>query len=181
MERSQLEHVLRASAAITNCRDFVVIGSQAVLGEHPDAPAELLQSREVDIYPLDLPELADLIDGSIGEGSPFDETFGYYAQGVGPETAVLPDMWQLRVVRVDNPNTGGAVGCCLETHDLALSKYAANREKDRIFVQALHRHGLVQVAELLKRLASLPVPDGQRERIAQLIARDSAMTSPRAP
>ncbi len=33
---------------------------------------------------------ADLIDGSIGELSPFHETFGYYAHGLGPETAALP-------------------------------------------------------------------------------------------
>ena len=31
--------------------------------------------------------LADKIDGAIGEGSQFHQTYGYYAQGVGPETA----------------------------------------------------------------------------------------------
>ncbi len=36
------------------------------------------------------PELAEKIEGALGEGSQFHETFGYYAQGVGPETAVLP-------------------------------------------------------------------------------------------
>jgi hypothetical protein len=42
MKRDELEHVLRASAAITRDNSFVVIGSQAVLLPHPDAPAELL-------------------------------------------------------------------------------------------------------------------------------------------
>ena len=32
--------------------------------------------------------------GDIGEGSLFHEQNGYYAQGVGPETTVLPDGWQ---------------------------------------------------------------------------------------
>jgi hypothetical protein len=39
MKRSELEHVLRASAAITLENSFVVIGSQAVLLDFPDAPA----------------------------------------------------------------------------------------------------------------------------------------------
>ena len=67
------------------CRDFVIIGSQAILGEHPDAPAELRVSREVDIYPLEVPALADLIDGTLGEGSPFDTTGGRrIAISIGP-------------------------------------------------------------------------------------------------
>jgi hypothetical protein len=47
----------------------------------------LLTSQEADIYPLGDPAKSDLIDGTIGELSPFHETFGYYAHGVGPETA----------------------------------------------------------------------------------------------
>ncbi len=68
MTREQLEHVIRASAAIAGVRDIVVIRSQAILGEFPFAPPELLVSREADVYPLEHPERGDLIDGSIGEG-----------------------------------------------------------------------------------------------------------------
>jgi len=39
MTRAALEHILRAASAIANEREFVVIGSQAVLGQYPDAPA----------------------------------------------------------------------------------------------------------------------------------------------
>ena len=52
-------------------------------------------SMEADIYPLESPDLADVIDGAIGEGSKFHETNGYYAQGVGPDTAILPRDWLL--------------------------------------------------------------------------------------
>ena len=90
MTRAALEHLLRAAAAITDERDFIVIGSQSILGQFPEAPAELLVSDELDIYPRDRPELADLIDGAIGELSFFHDEFGYYAQGVGPTTATLP-------------------------------------------------------------------------------------------
>jgi len=71
---------------------------------------------EADLYPLHAPELADIIDGSIGELSPFQENFGYYAQGVGPETAVLPDDWQQRLVKIKNENTDLKIGLCLSTH-----------------------------------------------------------------
>lgn len=76
MNRKQLEHVLRACGSIAGCREIVVIGSQALLASCPDAPDALLRSMEVDCYPLDDPAKADLIDGSIGELSPFHETFG---------------------------------------------------------------------------------------------------------
>jgi len=47
----------------------------------------MLQSLEVDVYPLSDPAGADLIDGALGDGSQFHVAFGYYAHGVGPETA----------------------------------------------------------------------------------------------
>jgi hypothetical protein len=103
-------------------------------------------------HPKNKPERADLIDGSIGEGSPFHDTYGYYAQGVGPTTAVLPVGWPQRLIPVRNSNTRGAVGLCLEPHDLVLSKYAAGREKDDRFVRVALAHRLVNEAILLDRL-----------------------------
>jgi hypothetical protein len=44
----------------------------------------MLQSLEADIYPLRDPEAADLIDGALGDGSPFHLAYGYYAHGVSP-------------------------------------------------------------------------------------------------
>jgi hypothetical protein len=48
MKRSEVEHVLRAAAAITQEQSFVVVGSQAILFQFPHAPAELVASRELD-------------------------------------------------------------------------------------------------------------------------------------
>lgn len=64
---AQLEHVIRAAATIARDTEIVVIGSQAILGQYPDAPAELCVSADADVYPRHHPERADLIDGSIGE------------------------------------------------------------------------------------------------------------------
>ena len=71
-----------------------------MLGQFPQAPNELLVSIEADVFSLRDPADSDLIDGSIGEGSAFHQTFGYYAHGVSVETAVLPSGWQDRLVPV---------------------------------------------------------------------------------
>lgn len=46
MNRSQLEHVIRAAAAISGDSDIVVIGSQSVLGQFASPPPELCVSME---------------------------------------------------------------------------------------------------------------------------------------
>jgi len=90
MQRSDLEHLIRASGEIAGDNEIIIIGSQAILGQFPNAPVRLLMSMEADIYPKNNPEKADKVDAAIGEGSSFHELHGYYAQGVGERTAVLP-------------------------------------------------------------------------------------------
>jgi len=172
MRRSDLEHLIRAAGRIAGERELVIIGSQSVLGQFPDAPVALLMSMEADLYPRAHPELADKVDDAIGEGSGFHQTYGYYAQGVGPDTATLPGGWQRRLVRVDNPNTDGYAGLCLEVHDLALSKYVAGREKDREFTRELARHGLIEKMTLHKRLAATKIDPALAKLVKARIARD---------
>lgn len=172
MKRSELEHLIRAAGRIARARELVVIGSQAILGQFPDAPAALCRSMECDLYPRSRPELADKVDGAIGEGSRFHEQFGYYAQGVGPDTATLPRGWERRLVRVENANTGGYAGLCLEAHDLALSKYVAGREKDLEFTRELARHKMTEKKTLLKRLAATKLDPALARAVRGRIARD---------
>lgn len=144
----------------------MVVGSQSLLGAVPEPSALLVESMEADVYPLHRPELADLIDGAIGEGSPFHDCFGYYAQGVGPETAILPLGWQDRLVRIQNPNTDLKIGLCLEPHDLAASKLAAGRDKDWVFVAEMLASRVVERPTLLQRIAQLPLPSDRINRLA---------------
>ena len=88
MKREDLEHIIRAAAEITNEYEFVVVGSQSILGLIPNPPAVFTMSAEADIYPLNATHKADAIDAAIGEGSRFHETYGYYAQGVGARNSV---------------------------------------------------------------------------------------------
>lgn len=164
MNRKQLEHLLRASGSVAATQDLIVVGSQAILGAFPEAPPELLISMEADVYPLHEPEKADLIDGSIGELSPFHETFGYYAHGIGPETAILPKDWKTRLIKVANANTGGITGWCLSPADLAISKLIAGRAKDFHFVRTMLAAGLVARAAIVDLLGELPAAEANAVR-----------------
>lgn len=155
MKRHELEHVLRAAGAITGVSTWVIVGSQAILGALPDAPAELLVSQEVDLYAPGNEHASDLVDGSIGEKSPFHESFGYYGHGVGPETAILPSRWRERAVTIVGEGTGGVTGICPHPSDLAVSKLAAGREKDIEYVRTLLGSGIVHVDEVLERVEEL--------------------------
>ena len=162
MKRSDLEHIIRVSGAIAEDDEIVIIGSQAILGQFPNAPVQLLVSMEADIYPKSDPKKADLVDGAIGEGSSFHELHGYYAQGVGERTATLPKNWQSRLIAVKNENTNGVTGYCLEAHDLAISKMIAMRPKDLEFVQELVRHDMIKKKTMLHRLKQTDIEDSTR-------------------
>ena len=165
MKRSELEHILRASKSITGESEFVVIGSQSILGPIPDAPRALRQSIEVDLYPRRKPELSAAIERSLGELSRFHQTYGYYADGVSPTTATLPDGWEERLLPLCNENTDGATGWCLEPHDLAYSKLAARRGKDLTFVTRLLHFRLVRPSRL-RRLIEGTADGDLREKLA---------------
>jgi hypothetical protein len=176
VKRTELEHVLRAAADIVD-DELVVIGSQAILAQHPNAPASLLRSIEVDLYPLNHPERADEIDGAIGDGSRFHDTYDYYAHGVGPETAVAPAGWQERMVRLELPairrTQGTVIAWCMSTQDLVLAKLAAGRPHDLEFAADAICEGLVDPQQL--ELGVQLMPESHREvtrkRLASVLAR----------
>jgi hypothetical protein len=171
VQRHELEHIIRAAAQVTNQYEFIIIGSQSILGAVPNAPPECLMSMEVDIYPRDAEELADIIEGAMGEGSQFHETYGYYAQGVGPKTAVLPQGWELRLVRVQSEATNGRAGFCLDPTDLFLAKAAAYRDKDRAFNRVLLSRGYVQADDALARADDMPLDEAGKRRLRAQIRR----------
>lgn len=170
MRRDELEHIIRASGDVTNQYEFVIVGSQSMLGPVPYPEDVFTVSMEADLYPLHAPELADQIDGAIGEGSQFHETYGYYAQGVGPETATLPSNWLQRVHRVQNANTNNRIGYCLDVLDLFMAKAVAAREKDRIFCQALLKHRYVASADVMELVELMPL-DTMRQRALRATVR----------
>ncbi len=167
MTRADLEHIIRAAAANADTDEIVIVGSQAILGSIPNPPDEICQSIEADVYPKDRPETSILIDGAIGEHSVFHKTFGYYAHGVAPDTAMLPKGALERLIALRNENTKYKTGWCLEPHDLAASKLIAGRDKDIGFVRAMLKHNLIE-AELVRERLKTVADDG---RVATAVQR----------
>lgn len=174
MRRDQLEHAIRAATAILGEDAVVIIGSQAILGSYPDSdlPQQTVLSMEVDVLPLDDDDetKADELDGAIGELSSFHRTHGFYVQGVGQRTAILPAGWRDRLIAVRNSNTEGRTGWCLEGHDLCVAKLAADRGKDRSYCLALIRGGLVSPPTLRERLAQTDLTPELRARVEGWLA-----------
>lgn len=157
MRIDQLEHAIRAACDVAEDTEIIVFGSQAILATYPDAPESLRASIEVDMQPLNRPDAIDRIDGALGEFSPFHASFGFYVEGVSVDVAVLPVGWEKRTIAVSHPvGTRGNTGLCLEIHDLAASKLAAWREKDREFVATLLSEQMIDPVQLDQRLQALP-------------------------
>jgi hypothetical protein len=66
-------------------------------------------------------------------------------------------------------STRGKIGWCVEVHDLAASKLAAYREKDRDFVRTLLIEGMIVAKILIERISLLKIDEELRERLLQWI------------
>jgi hypothetical protein len=139
VNKAEFDHLIAAAAMVSEESEIVVIGSQAILGNVANPPEVLLRSIEADVYPLRYPDRAEEIDGLLGDGSPFHQTYGYYAHGVGPETAKAPTGWEERLVRVAVPK-----------RPVAENAIAA---------------GLLEPAELSRRIDGLPIAVSKQERV----------------
>ena len=183
MRRDQLEHAIRTACQIIGRPEVIVVGSQAILGtfSEDELPAEATMSVEIDILPIadgnaETKRLADLIEGAAGELSPFEELHGFSIDGVDLETSALPEGWRDRLVKVQNANTAAPTGepqftgWCLDKEDLCVAKLCAFREKDRNFVGALVRAGLVDAAVIASRLLTVPERYSVERALSWLVA-----------
>lgn len=152
---------------------MLIIGSQAIHGafDESELPDLTMLSREVDVAFFDDEDesRADSLDGAIGELSHFDETYGYYAQGVSVDTATLPEGWEERLIDFSNAEAPNAKAKFLDPHDLVLSKLAAQRQKDRDFARVLVENRLIDPTVLLERLETLPVASIVKSNIRRFI------------
>jgi len=170
MTRDQLEHAIRAACEVSKDTELWIFGSQAILGEFPNVPESLRASIEVDVQPKNRPETVDDVDGTLGELSMFHQTHGFYIHGISIKSAKLPDGWEQRTTPVSDPkSTYGNTGWCVEVHDLAASKLAAYRIKDKEFVRLLLIEKMIDVKILIERLTSLNVKEQLREQLLQWV------------
>ncbi len=165
-----LAHILRAAAGITGASRFVMVGSGAAIAQLDPVPDGMMMTREADIYVPDVADpgsFADLIDGSIGEGSQFDLTFGYHAHGVDARTALLPRDWLDRARSIELPTAPGITCICPDINDLALSKTIAWRDKDKDWIRAGLLANVLDLAVMAQRAPSI---DDQRAPPADVMA-----------
>lgn len=185
MNREQFYHLLRASAEIVENQRAIrgidvnakparilIIGSQSILGSWDDEylPAYTTRSAEVDVafmptaedeYAFDMPgqDLADLIEGYLGEETRFRDSFKVYAQGVDTGTAILPLGWESRLVRLEVPGQRTRTEIyCLDPYDLCAVKLTRLEEKDRLYVKSLIDVGDIQVNRLRSRVDMIHDP-----------------------
>ncbi|GLI26472.1 hypothetical protein ARHIZOSPH14_07140 [Agromyces rhizosphaerae] len=161
MNRAELVEAIVAATEIIQQDTVLVIGSQSILGSFDESvlPEAATRSIEVDIAPLadDAAEtIATILDGRAGEWSPFHDAHGFYIQGVGRNTAVLPAGWRDRLVPVRPPGAPGSTGLCLDPVDLCVAKLVAARPKDHEFVSALIEAGLIEPRAVAERAELLP-------------------------
>jgi hypothetical protein len=130
MRRIDLEHIIRASAEISDDDEIIVIGSQAILGSFPDAPRN--RPTEADVYPRNRPERADLIDAVHRREISISETYGTTRRSTKHRD--LPQGWRI-VSSPSGTRTPGQDRVVPRTHGLVVSKTIAGREKDLLFLE----------------------------------------------
>ena len=68
MTREELEHIIRASGDITDQYEFVIVGSQSILGAVPRPEDAFTLSPGADIYPIKTKKKTEKKDSANGEG-----------------------------------------------------------------------------------------------------------------
>ena len=135
---------------------------------------------EVDIYPKDHPELAELISGCLGEYSPF-HTHSTITPTEWPPTVHASSGWENRLVRFANENTNGAVAHCLDPLDLAYAKLAAGRPKDLDYVVELTRYHFIKpsaLSSLVEQVEDPALKAAMTERWQVVQAKKLALEKP---
>jgi hypothetical protein len=160
MQAGQINHVLRAVSNITDHKTFVIVGASAVIARlQGNVSAPMTMTSEVDIYAFEaanVEDLSDMIDANIGQDSRFHSTFGYYADGVSPETAKMPMDWLSRAIRYTPVEAPGVTAILPDVDDIALAKLVAWREKDIDWLETGIESGILSLDVMRQRLVSMP-------------------------
>ena len=159
MNRAKLVHVPRAVASVTDEKRLVLVGSATVLVAAKQVPLDMLNTNEIDAFAPDAPDegmFSDLVEGSLGFGSVFFNTFGYAADGVSSKTASMPSDWRDRARSAPEVAPPGVEVIVPDIDDIALAKMVAWRDKDRDWLEAGVRSLILDPKAMAARLSRLP-------------------------
>lgn len=154
--------------------DFVVIGSLSILGLEGafDIPEDMTLSNDIDCYTRDDPDRTFDLVAALGENSAWHQGHGYFLDAVTPALPTLPEGWKARLIPVARD---GLTACFLDPSDAAISKYARGEPRDRRWIRAGIRSGVVSLALVRSRLRSVTfLDDEESRRTRRLIEEDQA-------
>ena len=175
MNLKKVTHILRSIATITEHKNFVLIGSASVLMRAKNIPLDMLNTNEIDVYSPDASdeeEFSDIVEGTIGKGTRFDTTFGYFGDGVSSKTATMPLDWTSRAKAIDNLGIEGVTVTVPDINDIALAKMFAWRDKDKVWLMAGVRALILKPRLMRERLPLMPetsTPLAELERRMQIV------------
>lgn len=167
MELKALERLLLEAKARTGHTEFVVAGSLSILGilRTRAIPERMLMSRDVDCYTRQDPGRIFDLQADLGEGSPFDQQYGYFLAPISPRLPTLPDQWECRLIPLDMAE--GLRTWFLDPNDAAVSKYARGDPRDREWIRAGLGAGLLSIPIIESRFGQTVFLDQQEENRAR--------------
>lgn len=173
MNREQFDHAVRAAGGVSGLTEVLVIGSQSLYGSMSTIPGKAIDSMEVDIGGLRDPDedIANMIDGQLGEESGFYRMYDFYVDGITTKTPTTAKGWMGRLVRYESPATNGVVAWCLHPHDAWISKAIAHRPKDVGFCQSLAAYGGVSKRAVYEMLLTMDQSDPRVGKALELCIR----------
>jgi hypothetical protein len=69
MKKQELDQVLRAAGRINGEKQFIIVGSQALHGKHPDVADDIIMSAEVDLLAAKTPERTEWLHRCVIESA----------------------------------------------------------------------------------------------------------------
>ena len=154
--------------------DYVVIGSLSILGLEDafDIPEDMTLSNDVDCYTRDDPDRTFDLVAALGENSAWHQDHGYFLDAVSPALPTLPEGWQTRLIPLCRD---GLTAWFLDPNDAAISKYARGEPRDRRWIRAGIRSGVVSLPLVRFRLRSVTFLDDEESgRARRLMEEDEA-------
>ena len=173
MRRLSIDPMLRAAGDATGQKRFVLVGSAAVVAWFETVPAVMAMTVEADLFAPDASDPEEIsfeLDTLLGRQSDFHDAYGYFIDGVSPETARLPKDWRNRAIEYQNPNTNGVVAIVPAPEDIAVAKLVRCDDRDLDFIVAGVRHGLFDLNLVNARAIDLEIGDLQQGSMADKLA-----------
>jgi hypothetical protein len=179
MRREDLRRLFSQARILSGETDYVVFGSLAALGYAGEVPPRMAMSVDVDAYTKSDPARAFELARALGQGSAFETAHGYYLDPIAPQVATLPAGWQERLVRTELEP--GLAAWFLEPNDAAVSKYARMEPRDREWIRAGLRAGILSLGILDARFAQTAFLDeAESARAGKALEEDRAWLGSRA-